>query len=119
MSVLECGLNLNIPATRCVAVVIWLRDFVKDDVVLKFGNDFADIADQATVDRELPMWECRSEALDTLEHECEAFSDGFAFGHDQEGNMEVTGAAGQIPPCNNTLVKPSKTRISSKPPAPA
>ncbi len=43
-AVLERGLDLNIPAIRCNAIVIWLRDFVKDDAVLKFGNDFAYIA---------------------------------------------------------------------------
>lgn len=43
-TVLERRLDLNIPTIRCIAVVIWLRDFVKDDVVFEFSDDFADVA---------------------------------------------------------------------------
>ncbi len=72
-AVLERGLDLNIPAIRCIAVVIRLRDFVKDDVVLEFSDDFANVADQATVDREPPVWKCGLEMLDALKYECETF----------------------------------------------
>lgn len=84
-AVLERGLDLYIPAIRCVAIMIGLRNFVKDNVVLKFSNDFTDIADQATIDGEPPVRECGLEALDTLKDKGETFSNGFAFGHDQEG----------------------------------
>lgn len=84
-AVLKRRLNLDIPAVRCIAVVIRLRYFVKDDVVFEFSDDFADVTNQATVDRKSPVGKCGPEMLNALEDERETFSNGFAFGHGQEG----------------------------------
>jgi len=92
-AILERGLDLNIPTIRCVAIVIWLRNLVKDYVVLKFSNDFSDIADQATIDREPPVRECGLEALDALKNKGKTFGNGYAFGHDQRGANVIWGEA--------------------------
>jgi hypothetical protein len=55
-----------------------LGDVMQDKVVLKRGDDFTHVADQATIDRERPFWESAPESLNALKDEAEPFIYGLA-----------------------------------------
>ena len=80
-AVFERCLDLNLLAVRGHSVVVGLRNLMQYYVVFEFCDDLAYVTDETTIDREAAIGKSSVQALDSLEHESEAFSESLVLGH--------------------------------------